>query len=204
MRTKANIVPYSPMLVDDRPFQLDAPGWIYEIKYDGERLVAEILPMGVVLHSKTGTEVTKWFPEIAIALQQLGPGHVLDGEVCVLDRTGRTDQIQLHERIKHRRLYKGAPAVTYCVFDLLTEKGSDLTKLPLLLRKARLALLLKRPPPGVIYVNHFEEGEGRRAFEDWVLGRGLEGLVAKRAVSTYQPGTRTNDWVKVKRSGIAH
>ncbi|MDR6886172.1 MULTISPECIES: ATP-dependent DNA ligase [Variovorax] len=190
-----------PMLLDERPLDLEAPGWICEIKFDGYRLLAE-LDDGVRLITRNGADATKWFPEVAASLAKVQDGpYVIDGEVCVLDDRGRSDFNLLHERARRRRRYAGGPDVVYCVFDLLMNRGVDVTQQPLVKRKAALAKLFKRPLPSIMYVGHFEGKDAARIFEDAVVPMKLEGLVAKRAASFYQPGVRSSDWVKVKRKG---
>ncbi|WGT65016.1 RNA ligase family protein [Variovorax paradoxus] len=191
---------YPPMLLDERPLDLDQPGWIYELKMDGYRLVAEF-DGAVHLRTRNGTDATKWFPEVAQSLALVKAGEcIVDGEVCVLDELGRSDFNQLQDRARRRRRYPGCPDVVYCIFDLLVHRGIDITLQPLLKRKAALAKLLKKPPPSIMYVGHFENGAAQ-LFKEAVIPLKLEGLVAKRADSIYQPGVRSSDWVKVKRKG---
>jgi len=189
-----------PMLLDERPLDLDEPGWIYELKMDGYRVLAEFNG-AVQLRTRNGNDATTWFPEVAHGLAHLKKGHcVVDGEVCVLDEIGRSDFNQLQDRARRRGRHPGAPAVVYCIFDLLVHRGVDITPQPLLKRKAALARLLKKPPPSIMYVGHFESGAAQ-LFKEAVIPLKLEGLVAKRADSVYRPGVRSSDWVKVKRKG---
>ena len=191
---------FSPMLLDERPLALDEPGWIYELKMDGYRLLAEF-DGTVQLRTRNGTDATKWFPEIAQSLAKVKAGQcVVDGEACVLDELGRSDFNQLQDRARRRRRYPGCADVVYCVFDLLVHCGVDITQQPLLKRKAALAKVLKRPLPSIMYVGHFEAGAAQ-LFKDAVIPLKLEGLVAKRVDSIYQSGVRSSDWVKVKRKG---
>ena len=196
-----NLADYPPMLLEERPIDFDEPGWIYELKLDGYRLLAEF-DGEVHLRTRNGADATKWFPEVTQSLAKVKGGrYVVDGEVCVLDEMGRSDFNLLHERARRRRAYAGGPDVVYCVFDLLVNRGVDITQQPLAQRKAALAKLLKRPPPSIMYVNHFEAEHGARLFKEAVIPLQLEGLVAKREDSVYTPGVRSADWVKVKRKG---
>lgn len=192
------------MLLDERPFDLDAPGWAYEIKFDGYRLLAEFGEGKCELMTRNSARATAWFPEVTwpLALMTAFPGgpYVVDGEVCVLDDLGRSDFDKLHARAKRRSWYGGCDAVVFCVFDLLVDRGNDLTQVPYLERKARLHHLFDPAPPGVLVVGQFEE-DGQRLYDGAVLPLELEGLVAKRADSLYSPGIRSADWVKVKRPG---
>jgi len=189
------------MLLDERPVDMTEPGWICEIKFDGYRLLAEA-DEPVRLRTRGGADATAWFPEVAKALATLRGGpYVLDGEICVLDEQGRSDFNKLQDRARRRCWFPGAPPVVYCVFDLLVDRGTDISRWPLVKRKEALARLLKKALPNVLVVGHFDGADGLTVFEKAVLPMKLEGLVAKRALSTYQPGVRSPDWVKVKRKG---
>lgn len=191
---------FPPMLLQERPFDFAAPGWIYEIKYDGYRLTALVDHGQVELRTRGGADATNWFPETrtALATVQGGP-HVFDGEICVLDSLGRSDFDSLHERARQRRWYEGAPTAAFIVFDLLVEGGHDITARPLEYRKDELFEVLSPAPPGVLALGHFSEG--KQIFDEAVLPLQLEGLVAKHLDSVYQPGVRSPDWVKIKRKG---
>jgi bifunctional non-homologous end joining protein LigD len=190
-----------PMLLDERPFDLDAPGWVYEIKYDGYRLMAEFGDGKARLKTRNGADASKWFPELTRSLAGIEGGpYIVDGEVCVLDDMGRSDFDRLQDRARKRRWYEGADPVAYCVFDLLQVADLDITDRPLIARKLALTELLTPLPPNILVVGHFEE-DAKMLFRDAVIPLKLEGLVAKRSDSTYQPGVRSRDWVKVKRKG---
>lgn len=190
------------MLLDERPLDVEEPGWVYEIKFDGWRLMAEFGDGKCLLRTRRGANATRWFPEIAGALAGMKGGpYVTDGEGCVLDDMGRSDFGRFQTRALRKGWYEGADPVVYCVFDLLVDKGIDITQLPLIERKKRLAELFETPPPSVLPVHYFDNAENdiRRVFHEEVVLFELEGLVAKRLDSVYTPGTRTSDWVKVRR-----
>ncbi|MBT2326249.1 hypothetical protein J7E62_28385 [Variovorax paradoxus] len=158
--------------------------------------------MKTELRTRHGADATKWFPEVVKSLSSIKGGpFVTDGEVCALDHLGRSDFERLQDRASRRRWFPGAAPVTYAVFDLLVDQGVDVTQLPLIERKARLAQLLKVPPLSVLFVNHFdnEAHDINSIVRDAVVPFELEGLVAKRKDSVYRPGARTADWVNVKR-----
>jgi bifunctional non-homologous end joining protein LigD len=191
-----------PMLLDERPLDVEEPGWIFEIKFDGWRLLAKFGEGKCELRTRRGANATKWFPEVARALASVGGGpYITDGEACVLDDMGRSDFDRFQDRARRGGWYEGADPVTYCVFDLLVDQGEDITQLPLTERKARLAKLLKDPPPSVLFVSHFdnEAHDIHTIVREAVVPFELEGLVAKRKNSVYVPGVRTANWVKVKR-----
>lgn len=176
-----------------------SPDWLYEIKYDGYRCMALVADGQVELRTKSGLECTAWFPELTQALANVPGGpHVIDGEVCVLDELGRSDFDRLRTRASRRRWYDSCDAVTLCAFDLLFENGTNIMGLPLVERKVRLTRLLANIP-SVLSVGDLPAEE--RLFEQAVEPLLLEGFVAKRRTSSYQPGVRSPDWVKIKRKG---
>jgi bifunctional non-homologous end joining protein LigD len=184
------------------------PDWIMEIKMDGYRCMAGIEPGApgelarVQLRTKSGANCTAWFPEVARALACLPGGpHVLDGEVAVLDENGVSDFNRLQERARKRRWYHGAPLVTYCAFDLLIHDGQDVMALPLTERKARLQALLAPCERGAVMFLGDLPADARVFWAMVGVGLKVEGVVAKRKDSTYQPGVRSPDWKKIKRLG---
>jgi bifunctional non-homologous end joining protein LigD len=177
------------------------PGWLYEIKYDGYRLVAGIDAGTAHLNSRSGMDVTKWFPEITEALATIPGGpHVLDGEVCVLDDIGRSDFDRLQVRARKKRWWSGCDPVVFCAFDLLAQDGRSLISLPVEARKLALRKLIPRGMPSVLYVGHFESQHGANLYAQ-AQALKLEGLVAKRSGSIYVPGVRSSDWIKCKVPG---
>jgi bifunctional non-homologous end joining protein LigD len=194
----------APMLLHTGPRlpPFDKPGWLYELKFDGYRMVAGVDQGQVQLATRKGIDCTRWFPEVAEGLARLSGGpHILDGEICVLDELGRSDYNRLQDRARRRCFYPECDPVVFCAFDLLAIDGRSVIGLPIEARKAKLATLLSPAPHSVLYVGHFESQHGRVMFEQAVHQLGLEGLVAKRLGSPYRPGERSPDWVKVKRPG---
>lgn len=125
----------------------------------------------------------------------------MDGEVVVLDDLGRSDFDRLQARGRRRGWYEGAEPVVFAVFDCLATEGKPILSVPLIERKRILTSVLREGPLGIMTVGHFEHFMARELFEGAVHSIGLEGLVAKRPESIYQPGVRSADWVKVKRKG---
>lgn len=186
------------LLEEARPF--DDPAWLYEIKFDGYRMLAEVDGPHVYLQSRNGANATGWFPEVVGSLAGIGGGrHVIDGEMCVLDDIGRSDFNRLHARARMRGWRPGADPVVFCVFDVLVQAGQSVMGLPLTVRKRRLAKLFADKPPSTLVVSDFER-EGRLLYDQAVQLK-LEGIVAKRKASIYEPGQRTADWLKIKRPG---
>ena len=175
-------------------------GWVFEIKYDGYRLLGEAGGGKARLVSRNGNDLTRVFPEVALALGKLPYRTlVLDGEVVVNDAGGFPSfrMIQKRGRLQRRadiaRAAVSLPA-TYYAFDLLAFEGYDLRGLPLLERKALLRKVLPTTGP-TRYTDHIPE-RGEAMFRQ-IAGLGLEGVVAKRADSVYVSG-RSRRWLKVR------
>ena len=182
----------------DRPFS--RAGWIYELKYDGYRLVAAKEGGSVFLRYRRGGDVTALYPELARALRRLPVDSlVLDGEVTVLDGGGRPSFARLQTRALLSRPVDIEQAsvrrpATLFAFDLVSFEGRDLRPLPLLERKGWLAQVL--PPAGPLrYSDHIEE-QGEAFFEQ-AVAMGLEGTMAKDGASRYT-GRRSSSWVKLR------
>jgi bifunctional non-homologous end joining protein LigD len=160
----------------------------------GRRAIAETDGAGKVsLYSRKQNEFNKRFPPIVEALAELKRPAVLDGEIVALDEQGHPR----FEWLVNRGPQRGT--LVYYVFDLLSLDGKDLRQLPLEKRKARLARLLKKNYPRLIFVDHVE-GHGLAMFAG-ALALGLEGVVAKDAKSPYVEGAAENRfWLKIKNS----
>ncbi|TGB17110.1 ATP-dependent DNA ligase [Streptomyces palmae] len=175
--------------------------WAYEVKWDGARALVH-LPGdgGVLLTSRTGRLVTDSYPELG-ALAVPGLAAVLDGEIVALDETGRPDFGRMQQRMGLTRpaavrAAARAYPVTLMLFDVLRLGGRDTTGLPYTERRE----LLERLPvdvPQAAVPPYWPPGLGRVAM-DWTLDRGLEGVVAKRVGSRYEPGRRSREWIKTK------
>jgi bifunctional non-homologous end joining protein LigD len=174
------------------------PGWAYEFKWDGVRVIASISDHDLRLYARSGAVVTPAYPELAGLAGEVSDA-VLDGEIVAFDAQGRPSFERLAERMHVRQPTRAAALatscpVTYLIFDLLRFDGLDLTGLPYHERRDVLDKLDLggddwQVPPG------FDDGEATmEASREY----GLEGVMAKRVNSTYQPGLRTPDWVKVK------
>ena len=199
MPPPAPSAPDEPMLATaSEPFHRD--GWVFEIKYDGYRLMIERRDDEVTLRSRRGIDLTALFPEIAKCARRLPyREYTIDSEVVVLDGRG----IPSFARLQQRAALRGAPAlarasmhdpVTCFAFDLLDACGYDLKNQPLLQRKRLLEQML--PAVGPIRYSAHVEGNGIETFER-MTGLGLEGIVGKRADSTYRSG-RSDAWRKVR------
>jgi bifunctional non-homologous end joining protein LigD len=179
-----------PMLatVVEEPF--DDGEWIFEVKWDGYRAIAEIRDKAVSLYSRNGISFNKKFAPVVESLRTFHFEAVLDGEIVVVDDQGLPD----FQKLQHYH-DPGGGHLIYYVFDLLYFRGHDLTGLPLIRRKELLKEVLPSVPKikfsdhvrkeGVLFYNAAKEKE-------------LEGIVAKHVQSTYETGRRSREWLKVK------
>ena len=188
-----------PMLARlvDGPFS--HPGWLFEPKLDGYRIVAFVEPGRVTLRSRNGKDLTSRLPEVARELaEQAEEEMVLDGEVVALNSEGRPDFGRLQEALgRDRRLGASEPQapLVYYPFDLLYLAGASLRQVPLVQRKSLLGQALV--PGEAVRPVEFVEGSGE-AFYEAATALGLEGMLAKRKDSSYEPGARSAAWLKVK------
>ena len=178
-----------PMLatLTDAPF--DDPEWVFEDKYDGFRMIAEIRDGTVALYSRNGKIISQSYMEIAQALEGVRADAVIDGELVAIGRDGVSHFQLLQNALRHEA------KLLYCAFDLMFESGEDLRKLPLLQRKKRLKAILPRDK--LIAFSRHRKGSGRNFFTE-AERKGLEGIMAKRADSQYASGGRSADWLKIK------
>jgi bifunctional non-homologous end joining protein LigD len=194
-----------PMLATPvREVPADEGGWAAEAKWDGARVLAYVSGGAVVLRGRSGRDVTASYPEAAAALARAAGRRtlVLDGEIAVFDGDSPS-----FARLQ-RRMHVGRPApalvaavpVTYVAFDLLWQASRSLLRSPYAQRRALLDGLalagerLSVPPafPGQA-----------RALADASRELGLEGVVLKRLSSSYQPGQRSGDWLKIRNLAAA-
>jgi bifunctional non-homologous end joining protein LigD len=177
---------------------LERPGWSYELKLDGVRILAEKEGRRVKLVYRSGLDASSTYPEIVEAMAELAAERVvLDGEVVAFDDAGRPSFERLQRRIGlgRKRASRHEVPVAYVVFDVLAHELRDVTGLPLRDRRALLARIV--PGSGCIRtLDHLEE-DGTPLFE-LCKKQGLEGVIAKRDDSPYLPGRRSADWIKIK------
>lgn len=170
--------------------QVSAPGWAYEVKWDGYRALARVSGGKVQLTSRNGIDLTPGYPELAELAEVADGDCLLDGEIVVLDAHGRPSFERLQERAGSRKL-----RAQLMIFDVLEIGGESKTELPYTDRRAALESLVSEgrfvhvPPP--LTGTATEAMERSREL-------GLEGIVAKGIDSRYLPGTRSAAWVKLK------
>ncbi len=193
-----------PMLARPAELPADDSAWGFEIKWDGVRAIAYCAPGEVRLESRNLKEITNSYPELGRLDRALGSHHaVLDGEIVAFDEDRRPSFGRLQQRMhvasrEQARRLAGRVPVAYMIFDLLWLDGHSLIGLPYVERRARLAELKLageawQTPEHVV-------GHGRQLFEASKEQR-LEGIVAKRLDSLYEPGRRGGAWLKIKAFG---
>jgi bifunctional non-homologous end joining protein LigD len=184
--------------IGDEPFTDE--NWLFELKYDGYRLLAVREGSQPLLLSRRGHDITATFPEVAKAVVKFAYNDfIMDGEVVVHDEAGRPSfqrmqkRGRLTRRVEIMRAAVEYPAAFYA-FDLLAIEGYDLRNLPLTERKEFLHRVL--PAAGWLKYSDHVETVGQAFFEQ-VEKMKLEGIVAKRKMSTYRGG-RSADWLKIR------
>ncbi|WP_405390556.1 non-homologous end-joining DNA ligase [Streptomyces sp. NBC_01102] len=187
--------PLPPAATDDR--------WAFEVKQDGQRAMAYLPGDGSVeLRARSGTDITAAYPDLAgLGAALGGVPAVLDGEIVALDSQGRSD----FERLQSRMGLSGSPAKAarmaervpahLVLFDAVFLRGRDLVPLPYAERRAALEAL-------GLAASHWSTpaavvGHGAQAL-DMTREAGLEGVIAKRLTSVYEPGVRSRTWIKIR------
>ncbi len=179
-----------PKLVSAVP---EGDQWLFELKYDGYRILAFVEGNGVRLITRNGNDYTNQFGDVASSLIRLANGRamILDGEMVITDDTGKSNFQALQN-------YMGNPKgknPTYIVFDLLALDGTDLREQSLTQRKIALEALLKDASPNLYFSKHIR-GNGKENLNA-ACKLNLEGIVGKRVDSIYNGG-KNGDWIKVK------
>jgi bifunctional non-homologous end joining protein LigD len=184
---------YRPMLAtlaDEIP---KGSGWLFEVKWDGYRAIADIRGGEARLTSRQGNDLTARFESVAkeVAKAVKTPDAVLDGEVCALNEQGRATFSAMQQG-------KRGTSYVFAVFDVLEVEGEPLGDRPLVDRRKRLEALLDRRNRVVQLSEAFDDGAALyRAAEE----QGFEGILAKKAESRYQEGRRSREWLKIKTHG---
>lgn len=191
---------FKVMLAESRPRPFSDPKWLFEIKYDGYRVVSKRSGDRVRLQLRSGNDTTEAFPEIVRTLGGLPVrDFIIDGEVVVLDDDGRPNFSRLAQRAKLSRVRDIDRAVlenpvVYYAFDLIALDGYDLRKLPLHRRKHLLRQLI--PGSGPVRFSDHIEREGEALFQQ-IEALGVEGIVAKKRDSHYR-SKRDPAWQKIR------
>ena len=187
-RKRAEYAPMLATLAEDVP---PGKGWSFEVKFDGYRALAYVRGSEARLVSRNGNDLTARFENVARALSTAikTPDCVLDGEVCALDEEGRSS---------FSAMQQGSGAIVYYVFDVLEVEGTPVVDRPLEERREELVRLLDRRNRTVLLSEAFDDGPGLKKA---AAAQNLEGIVAKKAGSRYEPGRRSRNWLKIKTHG---
>jgi bifunctional non-homologous end joining protein LigD len=183
-----------PMLAKtiEKPF--DDEEWVFENKYDGYRTISIINPDKIELFSRNQISFNINFKPIADELKKIDHTVILDGEIVVENDSGRADFQMLQNYIK-----TGIGNLKYYVFDLLHLDGNDITELSLLERKELLKILFNKYSFSNVFYSEHTVGDGIQQFEK-ARKNNSEGIIAKRANSSYTVGNRSSNWLKIKIS----
>ncbi len=166
--------------------------WIYEIKYDGYRMIGEINHSKTKLFSRNHKDYSAKFPHICQELEKSRHSAILDGEIIYVDETGKSSFQRLASSIRR----KSSQSIVYMVFDLLAFDGVDYRDFPLKERRKKLKDYLKELSSDVVLYSKEIKGDGQQIFEN-AQELSLEGIVAKDIHSPYF-GKRSGNWVKIK------
>lgn len=165
--------------------------WLFEIKYDGYRIISYFENDKAKLLTRNNQDYTKKFENIEKSLRELEQDNfVVDGEVVVFDVNGKSDFTSLQTHIKQKK-----NDFYYVLFDLLALNGEDLREQPLIKRKEKLERLLVKAPKNLIYSTHVIDN-GEQCFK-LAKEKDLEGIIAKKVNAPYTQ-KRTTDWLKIK------
>jgi bifunctional non-homologous end joining protein LigD len=185
----------------------DQRNWSFEVKWDGVRAIAYVQPGRLRLESRNLNDITDAYPEVRGLIGALGMHDaVLDGEIVAFDYSDPAHPRPSFERLQRRmhvtspsavRRLAGSIPVMYAMFDLLYLDGRSLMELPYRERRARLETLELSGPAWRVPAAH--PGDGKPLLEA-TAKQGLEGVVAKRLDSRYEPGRRSGNWMKIKHT----
>ncbi len=183
-----NIEPMLATLVNE-PFH--ESGWIYEIKWDGYRALSYINKKNVEIRSRNNKSFNEKFYPVYEALKKWNVNAVVDGEIIVMNEKGAADFSDLQgwrsEADGH---------LAYYIFDVLWLDGKDLTQLPLNKRREALQKIIPADH-SIIRISDTFDAEGNELFK-LAEQFGLEGIIAKKEDSVYNPGMRSKEWLKIK------
>jgi bifunctional non-homologous end joining protein LigD len=191
------------MLATSGDLPADEDRWAFEVKWDGVRALAYLKDGQLTLESRNLTDITARYPELSGMGLGIGQPHavILDGEIVAFDEAGRPSFQQLQSRMhltgkEEIRRRRAEVPVAYLLFDVLWLDGKSLIERPYIDRRELLAELIE-PTTSPWQVAPSHAGEGT-ALAHATREQGLEGVVAKRLDSPYEPGRRSRWWIKVK------
>lgn len=182
-----------PMLCYTVDSSFDKKGWIFEVKWDGYRAISHIEKGHVSLYSRNFLAFEKKFPTVVKALSKISANVVLDGEIVIMDKEGKSQFQELQNYLDSK---KNAGALRYCLFDLLFFEGHDIRHLPLHERKSLLKILLEGVDDATLVYSDHIENQGIHFYQEAVK-MNLEGIIAKNGDSSYV-SQRSKNWLKIK------
>ena len=165
--------------------------WLFEYKYDGYRVLLATGSGAATAWTRNGKDWSDRFRALVKAASSLPAGCLIDGEAVALDQKGKPDFQLLQSTLKESR----GKNLAFYAFDLLVDRGEDITRLPNIERKDRLKSLLAGVHPPILFGDHVI-GRGDELFRE-ICKAGGEGLIAKAANAPYR-GERSRNWLKVK------
>lgn len=183
-----------PMLAKQSTQIIDNPEWLYEMKYDGYRVISKINNSKAELYSRNGNSFSKTFQTITDELNTITESIILDGEVVIENKKGISDfqMLQNYQTTKQGVL-------KYYVFDIIYLNGYSIVTFPLLKRKELLEAFFENYDFKNIINSQFQIGNGKKLFEK-LSTEGYEGVIAKEPESSYLEGKRADTWLKIKTS----
>jgi bifunctional non-homologous end joining protein LigD len=184
-----------PMLARQTEKAFDDKDWLFEIKWDGYRAIADKTKKEILLYSRNGLSFQQTYPIVVDQLKKIKADAILDGEIVVLNDEGKLD----FQFLQHYSENQNHP-IQYYIFDLLQLNGEDTTALPLIERKGLLQKIIPENPV-IKYSDHILKNG--KSFFQVSEEQNLEGIMAKKIDSKYYPGKRTSDWLKIKNHKTA-
>lgn len=179
-----------PMLATATKKIFNDPKWIYELKWDGYRMIANIKDGKATLYSRNGNSFNSKFSRLKRDLEQIPHNVILDGEVVLVDKRGVPDFQKLQNYDEHT-----LGELRFYVFDMLYLNGLSMLDLPLVERKS----LIEEVIEGTYHTFYCDHMEGMGStFYKRAIDAGMEGVIAKKADSSYRPGYRSENWLKIK------
>ncbi len=180
-----------PMLASPAKKIFKDPDWVFELKWDGYRVLANINNGHVELYSRNGISYNSKFALLTKELESIPHDCILDGEVVIVDKNGKPD----FQKLQNYEAGKTKGELRYYVFDLLHLNSHDTISLPLLERKSLLPDILEGLQH-VLFCDHIA-AMGPTLYKR-AIDEGMEGVIAKKADSLYSPGYRSEKWLKIK------
>jgi DNA ligase 1 len=192
--------PIEPMLAQlTNPSKVQLEGsWIIEPKYDGERIIAVLKENNISLWTRRNIQASYKFPEIVEALKSRidGKEWIFDGEMTVSGGFRQLLNRNIEDKFKISLLSRKIPA-TYNIFDIMQLENEDLTEKPLIERKS-IIMKVVHPDERIEIVPFHEVDKPDKQFKEY-LKQGFEGAVIKETYSKYEPGKRSDRWLKIKK-----